>query len=65
MKALAKYHSPESIAALQQEDRLAANHVALQQFTFTGVVFVALLCCEGVILYLGRKHESKYNDVAS
>jgi hypothetical protein len=64
MMALARDQSPENKAAMQQELHLASRHTAIQQFTFTGVVFAAVLSFEGVIIYLGRKHESIYKAVA-
>jgi hypothetical protein len=64
MTALAQDQSPENKAAMQQELHLASRHTAVEQYTFTGVVFVALLSFEGVIIYLGRKHETRYKAVA-
>lgn len=56
--------SPENKEALQQELRLASNHIAKQQFIVTGIVFAALLSFEGFLMYSGRKHESKFKTVA-
>lgn len=62
-KAFSQDPSAENKEALQQELRLASRHDTVQQFTFTGVVFAALLSFEGIIIYLGRKHRSKYKAV--
>ena len=62
--AFAQDQTPDNKAAMQQELHLASRHTAIQQFTFTGIVFVALLSFESIIIYLGRKHESKYKAVA-
>jgi hypothetical protein len=51
--------TPENKAAFDQELRLASRHTAIQQFTFTGVVFVAILSFEALVIYLGRKHDDK------
>ncbi len=56
--------TPANKAAYDQELRLASRHEAIQQFTFTGVVFVAILSFEGIIIYLGRKHDDKQKAVA-
>jgi hypothetical protein len=63
-RALAQDQSPENKAALQEESRLAGNYVARQQFTRAGVIFAVLLSIEGIVIYVGRKHESKYKAVA-
>ena len=49
--------TPENKAAFDHELQLAARHDTIKQFTFTGVVFVALLSFEGFIIYSGRKND--------
>ncbi len=62
--AAARNPTSENKAALQAELRLASNHVALQQFALTGFVLAAILSFEGLLIYLGRKHEDKSKAVA-
>ncbi len=64
MTALSHDQTPENKAAVLQELQLASHHTAVRQYTFTGVVFAALLSFEGVIVYLGKKHEGKIKEVA-
>ena len=64
MMAWARDKTPENKAAFDHELQLAGRHDTIEQFTFTGVVFVALLSFEAIIIYLGRKHDDKYKAVA-
>jgi len=62
VETLVHSRTPENEAAYKQELHLASEHVHSQQFIRTGLVLVGILSFEGLLIYLGRKHD--YNNKA-
>ena len=64
LETLAHSRTPENEAAYMQELHLASQHIHKQQFILTGEVLAGILSIEGLLIYLGRKHDYKYKAVA-
>jgi hypothetical protein len=64
LRGLSKDPSPENRAALQEELRLAREHVGRRQFTKAGVLLAVLFGADAIVIYLRRQHDLRANTPA-
>jgi hypothetical protein len=57
-KALSEEQSPANKAALQEEIRLAREHVAQRQRTKAGVLLATFFGADGIVIFLWRRQRA-------